>query len=46
LTATKIRGIAVGDAVAADGNQLMLAERLWRVVWADLPEPLQPYVRR
>jgi hypothetical protein len=46
LIATKIRGIAVGDAVAADGYQLLLAERLWRVAWADLPKPLQPYVRR
>jgi hypothetical protein len=46
LLATKIRGIAVGDALAADGDQLMLAERLWRVAWADLPKPLQPYVRR
>jgi hypothetical protein len=45
LIASKIRGIAVGDAVAADGYQLMLAERLWRVAWGDLPEPLRPYVR-
>jgi hypothetical protein len=45
VVATKLQGIAVEDAVAADGYQLMLAQRLWRVAWIDLPKPLQPYVR-
>jgi hypothetical protein len=44
IVATKIRGVSVVDAVAAQGYQLMLCERLWRVAWKDLPIGLQPHV--
>jgi hypothetical protein len=44
IVATKIRGVPVVYAVAAQGHRLMLSERLWRVAWKDLPTSTQPYV--
>jgi hypothetical protein len=46
IVATKIRGVPVVDAVAAQGHRLMMSERLWRVAWKDLPTSMQPYVAR
>jgi hypothetical protein len=46
IGATKLRGVPVLDAVAAQGHRLMLSERLRRVAWKDLPTILQPYVSR
>ena len=46
VVAREIRGIPVADAVAGPTNELMLSERLWRVIWTDLPTALQPYVAR
>jgi hypothetical protein len=45
IVATTIEGVPLEDAVAANGYQLMLSERLWPVPWKDLPESLKPYVR-
>jgi hypothetical protein len=46
IVATRIRGVPVADAVAAQGYQLMLSQRLWRVAWKDLLPHLKPYVER
>ena len=46
IVATKIRGVPVRDALAAQGHRLMLSERLWRLAWKDLPVGLRPYVAR
>jgi hypothetical protein len=46
IVATSIRGVPVVDAVAAQGYQLMLSERLWSVAWIDLPSGLRSYVAR
>lgn len=46
LTAHSVPGVKTTDAVAADGYQVMLAERLWKVPRAQLPRLLQPYISR
>jgi hypothetical protein len=46
LTAHPVPRVRTTDAVAADGYQLLLAERLWKVRRAQLPSELQPYISR
>jgi hypothetical protein len=46
VTAHTVPGVETADAVAADGYQLMLAERLWEVPRAQLTQALQSYLSR